>query len=182
MGSSGLVMLSLPAHSGTHVDLVFPERRIAPERMIGPGKLIDVTNAVGDQVTLGDVEDHGPLQSGDFVFFRTDWSEFAGTERYWDHPELSPEVIEWLIRGKVNAVGIDALGLGLGGRHGELNKLLAENLANLCSVPQYAFTVYCLPLSLDGVDAIPTRVLVGIEAHGLPPGGAYGETEPVSEA
>ena len=45
-GEYETVMLSLPAHTATHVDLVFRDRRIPPARMIGPGKLyfIDVRN------------------------------------------------------------------------------------------------------------------------------------------
>jgi kynurenine formamidase len=166
-GDFEAVMLSFPAHTATHVDLVFPERRIAPERMIGPGKLIDVTGAVGDPVTLDDVKDQVRVAPGDFVFFRTDWSELAGTDRYWDHPELAPRVIEWLVSCRVNAVGIDALGIGRGAHHGEYDSLLAredvlviENLTNLCRLPETVFTVYCFPLSIPGVDAVPARVLV----------------------
>ena len=172
-GDFETVMLSMPAHSGTHVDLVFAERRIAPERMIGPGKLINVTGVPGDPVTLRDVEGQVPIQRGDFVFFRTDWSRFAGTDRYWDHPELSLEVVQWLASIKANAVGIDALGLGRNGRHGEYDRLLArkdvlliENLVKLRSLPGSGFTVYCLPLSIPGVDAIPARVLVEIREEG----------------
>jgi kynurenine formamidase len=83
------------------------------------------------------------------------------------------EVVQWLASSKVNAVGIDALGLGRDRRHGEYDRLLAksdvfviENLANLRAVPTGEFTVYCLPLSIEDIDAIPARVLVGIEEDG----------------
>jgi kynurenine formamidase len=169
-GEYETVMLSLPAHTATHVDLVFRDRRIAPGRMIGPGKLIDVTGVAGHQIQLRDIERQVAIRTGDFVFFRTDWSEFAGTERYHEHPELSLEVVQWLASSQVNAVGIDALGLGRDRRHGDYDRLLAgndifviENLANLSAVPKREFTVYCLPLSIEDIDAIPARVLVGIE-------------------
>jgi kynurenine formamidase len=75
--------------------------------------------------------------------------------------------VQWLASIGVNAVGIDALGLGQGRRHGEFDRLLArsdvyviENLANLCNVPKNEFRVYCFPLSIEGIDAIPARVLV----------------------
>jgi kynurenine formamidase len=110
------------------------------------------------------------IRVGGFVFFRTGWSEFAATGRYYDHPELSPEVVEWLISKEVGAVGIDALGLGRGRRHGEYDRRLAahdihviENLANLAAIPQERFKVYCLPLKIEDTDAIPARVLVEIE-------------------
>jgi len=172
-GEYETVMLSLPAHTATHVDLVFRERRIAPGRMIGKGKLVDVTSVAGNQIQLSDIEHQVGIQIGDFVFFRTDWSKFAGTDRYYKHPELSLEVVQWLASSKVNAVGIDALGLGRDRRHGNYDKLLAgndvfviENLANLYAVPKREFTVYCFPLSIESIDAIPARVLVGIEEDG----------------
>jgi kynurenine formamidase len=169
-GTYETVVLSLPAHTATHVDLVSRDRRIAPERMIGQGKLFDVTGAAGDHIQLSDIDHPGAIQSGDFVFFRTDWSTFAGTDRYYEHPQLSSQVVQWLASKEVNAVGIDAPGLGRGRRHGDYDRLLAgndafviENLANLRAVPKREFTVYCLPLSIESIDAIPARVLVGIE-------------------
>jgi kynurenine formamidase len=170
-GEYETVMLSLPAHTATHVDLVFRERRIPPGRMISRGKLFDVTGVGGEQIQLRDVEQQAEIQAGDFALFRTDWSRFAGTERYYEHPELALEVVQWLASNQVNGVGIDAPGLGRGRRHGEYDRLLAENdvfvienLANLGAVPtNRALTVYCFPLSIENIDAIPARVLVGIE-------------------
>jgi kynurenine formamidase len=172
-GDYETVMLRLPAHTATHVDLVFPERRMDPSRMISPGRLVDVTGVVDREIELGDVEPHVDVQAGESLFFRTDWSEFAGTARYYEHPELSRELVEWLAEKRVNAVGIDALGLGRDRRHGEYDRLLAaadvlvlENLAHLRAIPRNEFTVYCLPLSLEGVDAVPARVLVGVDRGG----------------
>ena len=169
-GEFETTILSLPVHTATHVDLVFRERRIVPERMIGKGKLVDVTGVGGNQIQLSDIEHQVGFQTGDFVFFRTNWSLLAGTDRYSEHPELSLEVVECLASRKVNAVGIDALGLGRDRRHAEYDRLLAENdvlvienLANLRAVPNREFTAYCLPLSMESVDAIPARVLVEIE-------------------
>jgi kynurenine formamidase len=173
VGEYETVILSLPAHTSTHVDLVFRDRRIAPERMIGKGRLVDVTGVGGDHIRLRDIQHLVGIEAGDFVFFRTDWSKFAGTDRYYQHPEFSLEVVQWLASNKVNAVGIDALGLGRDRRHSEYDKLLAgndifviENLANLCAVPKSDFTVYCFPLNIENIDAIPARVLVGIGEDG----------------
>jgi kynurenine formamidase len=156
------IMLALSAHTATHVDLVFREKRIEPERMIGGGKLIDVSQLSGREIRMADVEHQVQVDSGDFVFLRTDWSRFVGTE-----------AVDWLISQESNAVGIDALGLGQGRRHGEYDRLLAshdifviENLANLDAIPKREFRVYCLPLKIENIDAIPARVLVECD---LPP-------------
>lgn len=169
------VMLSLPAHTATHVDLVITGRRIALDRMIGPGKLFDVTGVSEGQVQMRDIEREDRVLPGDFVFFRTGWSRFSGTKAYFEHPELSLEVVQWLVSRGANAVGIDALGLGVGQRHGQYDRLMAEadvlvieNLANLDAVLMHDFTVYCFPLSLQDVDAIPARVVV--EIGDQPPG------------
>ena len=91
------IMISFSAHTATHVDLVFVEKRIEPERMVGNGKLIDVSQLPGREIHLSDVEHQVEIERGDFVFFRTDWSELVDSEQYHDHPELSLEVVEWLI-------------------------------------------------------------------------------------
>jgi kynurenine formamidase len=164
------IMMHFSAHTATHVDLVLAERHIDPERMIGSGKLIDVSQLPGIEIGLADVEHQVEIERGDFVFFRTDWSRFADTEKYHDHPELAREVVDWLIATEINAVGIDALGLAQGRGHGEHDRLLArhdilviENLANLAAIPSRRFKVYCLPLKIDHTDAIPARVLVEID-------------------
>jgi kynurenine formamidase len=166
-GEYETIMLSLPAHTATHIDLVVPGNNIGLEQMIGPGKLIDATTLRGNSIHLTDVEGQVNLCEGDFVFFRTDWSQFVGTDRYYRHPELTPEVVQWLISKEVNAIGIDAGGLGLGRTHGEYDRLLIkngifviENLANLAQIPEKEFKVYCFPLRIEGIDAIPTRVVI----------------------
>jgi kynurenine formamidase len=169
-GEYDTIMLSLPAHTATHVDLVFSDKRMEPDRMIGNGKLLDVSHLPGKVIHLADVKHQVGIEPGDFVFFRTDWSRFVGTEEYRDHPELAPEVLEWLIDREVNAVGIDAQGLGRGRGHGEYDRLLArhdifviENLTNLAAIPRNHFRTYCFPLKLGDSDALPARVLVEID-------------------
>jgi len=169
-GSEGeyeTVILTMPAHTATHIDLVLGERRISPERMIGKGRLFDVTGVSCDQIQLNDIENKDAIHNGDFAFFRTDWSKYSGTDRYYKHPELSFEVVQWLASIGVSAVGIDALGLGRDRRHSEFDRFLAqsdvfviENPVNLCQVPKNEFRVYCFPLRIEGIDAIPARVLV----------------------
>ncbi len=166
-GAYESVMLSLSAHTATHVDLVFPGKRIDPGRMIGSGKIIYAPEAPGGEIRLSGVEHQVEIEERDFVLFRTDWSNFVGTEKYYNHPQLAMDVIEWLISKKVNAVGIDALGLGRGKTHGEYDRLLntngifvIENLTNLSAVTRKKFRTYCFPLKLENVDAIPARVLI----------------------
>ncbi len=166
-------MLSLPAHTATHIDLVSRGRNIAPERMISRGRLFNVTRPGSGQISLHELRLRNDLKPGDTVLFRTDWSEYVGTEKYYENPELSREVLEWLIVNRVNAVGIDSPGLGRERLHGEYDRLLAENdilvienLANLKAVPCEEFIVYCFPLSIENIDAVPARVMIEVSTAG----------------
>ena len=77
------------------------------------------------------------------------------------------EVIEYLVSKNVNMIGIDTLGLGKGKNHGLIDIYLGknksysiENLANLDKIPEKGFKVYCLPIKMEGIDVLPTRILV----------------------
>lgn len=77
------------------------------------------------------------------------------------------EVIEFLVDKKVNMIGIDTLGLGLRKNHGTIDEYLAknkiyaiENLTNLKNIPEENFKVYCFPIQVEGIDALPARLLV----------------------
>lgn len=166
-GTYKSTMLSLSAHTATHIDLVYMEKHVSLERMIGRGKLIDVTEIIGREIQITDIENQVEIESGDFVFFRTDWSTFLGTEKYHAHPEISKAVVDLLVLKKINMVGIDALGLGQDRKHGEHDRFLAqndifiiENLTNLSAIPTQEFRVYCFPLKFKSTDAIPARVVI----------------------
>ncbi|MEM3072699.1 MAG: cyclase family protein [Candidatus Bathyarchaeia archaeon] len=160
-------VLSTPTHIGTHIDVVYPERKIELQRLMGVGRLVDVSAIEEGMVALKDVEEEIKIGSGEFVFFMTGWSKYLGTRRYFEHPELSMEVLEWLASKRVNMVGIDALGLGRLKNHSSYDKFLAdknvyiiENLTNLSSINRQPFRVYCFPLKIQGSDALPCRVMV----------------------
>ncbi len=172
-GQYEATIISMPAHTATHIDLVFDDRNVEIGRMIGRGKLFDVRGISDRVITLSDIENRALVKAGDFVFFRTGWDEFAQTDRYFEHPEISREVLEWLVSKRVNGVGIDTMGLARDPLHGEYDRFLAkndiyviENLYNLGAIPSDKltdFTVYCFPLSIRGVDAIPARVVVEVK-------------------
>lgn len=92
---------------------------------------------------------------------------FNDEEKYNNHPKISMEFIEYLVDKKVNMIGIDTLGLGAGKNHGLIdvylgkNKTYAiENLDNLDKIPYENFKVYCLPMKIEGLDALSARILV----------------------
>ena len=108
------------------------------------------------------------IKEGVYVFFQTNWDQyFEDEEKYNNHPEISIEVIKYLVDKNVNMIGIDTLGLGVSKNHGIIDKYLGdhkmyaiENLCNLKNIPNKNFKVYCLPMKIEGLDGYPARILV----------------------
>ena len=152
---------------GTHIDVMEKDILIENERLIGEGIKFDVSSVTDKPVTLNDL-DLSLVKEGVYVFFQTNWDEYLDDEeKYAKHPEISIEVMEYLVNKKVNMIGIDTLGLGLRRNHGVIDDYLAENkiygienLCNLKNIPNKDFKVYCLPIKVEGLDAQPARVLV----------------------
>lgn len=162
------VAFSADVHNmGTHIDVMSSKVNLSNDRLIGFGIKFDVSHIIDRPIKLGDI-DTSMIKKGLFVFFQTNWDKYLeDEERYNNHPEISMEVIEYLVENKVNMIGIDALGLGQGRNHGVIDIFLGEkgcyaieNLKNLDKIPQKDFKVYCLPMKIEGLDALPARILV----------------------
>lgn len=104
------------------------------------------------------------VKEGAYVFFQTSWDEyFKDEEKYNNHPEVSMEVIEYLVDKKVNMIGIDTLGLGIRRNYGLIDVYLDKNKTyaiNLENIPEENFKVYCFPMKVEGLDDPPARILV----------------------
>ncbi|NME09448.1 hypothetical protein HF875_07945 [Paraclostridium bifermentans] len=152
---------------GTHIDVMRTDVIIENDRLISEGVKFDVSNITDRAIELDDLE-LSRIKEGVYVLFQTNWDKYLDDdEKYSNHPEVSMEVIEYLVGKKVNMIGIDTLGLGLRRNHGTIDEYLAknkiygiENLANLNSIPEENFKVYCLPIKIEGLDALPARLLV----------------------
>lgn len=130
-------MLTLPEHSGTHLDApahLAPGGRfvhqLALSRLIAPCVVIDVASACGDdadfavqadQVTRFEAE-HGPIPAGSAVLIRTGWDRYlTQPELYIGEPSGSPrcpglsaDAMRCLVRRNVVGVGIDTLSIDPG--------------------------------------------------------------------
>ncbi|GAA0085832.1 cyclase family protein [Clostridium sp. CTA-7] len=162
------ISFSCDTHNmGTHIDVIGVDVFIENERLISDGIKFDVSSITDREIKLTDL-DLSRVKEGVYVFFQTNYDKyFEDEEKYNNHPEISMEVIEYLVDKKVNMIGIDALGLGRGRNHGLIDVYLGkhksytiENLANLDKIPEEGFKVYCLPMKIEGIDGLPTRILV----------------------
>lgn len=159
------------SHAGTHVD--------APAHIIPGGKELaefDVEEFVFDAVKVDcrDLEDREPIpperipedETPDCVIFHTNWDDHWGTDRYFDHPYLSPEAAA-LCGEREFSVGSDTLNPdptpslsasadepdGFQAHEAILGaeELIFENLTGLEAVPErFELRAYPLPLQVDG--------------------------------
>lgn len=156
---------------GTHIDVGTSDAVIHPERFIAEGIKFDVSHIEGREIQLEDL-DLSRVKEGFYVFFQTNWDSYIDNdERYFEHPEIAFSVIEYLVSRKVNMIGIDAPGLARDTKHGIIDQYLAkeekytiENLTHLNQLPDTGFTVFCLPIKMEGLDAWPARLIASVQA------------------
>jgi kynurenine formamidase len=152
---------------GTHIDMMKPTE-IEKERFIAEGIKLNISHIIDRPVEVKDL-DTSLIKEGIYVFFQTNWDKYLGDEKCFNHPEISMEVLEYLVSKKINMIGIDSLGLAKGKNHLVFDKYAAdnniyiiENLTNLNKIPNKEFRVYCFPLKIEALDALPARVLVEV--------------------
>lgn len=156
-------------HSGTHVDFprhIFNEGATSRDFPTGyflrNVKVLDLTT-VDEKISVEDLEKH-EIAENDFLLFKTKNSfseEFDFAFVY-----LSAEAAAYLVRKKINGVGIDALGI----ERSQSGHLTHKTLMNaniwiieglrLKEVPAGLYFMNALPLKLDDVDALPLTVLL----------------------
>lgn len=166
--------LELGSHTGTHVDApahVFADGRTLaeyePARFVFDARLVDCTE-------LGAREAIGPARvpdgSADCVVFRTGWDAHWGTDRYADHPYLSPAAArrcgERGLAVATDTLSPDPTGAGAADEPDGVpahravlgaDRPIVENLTNLESLPE-RFELRVVPLALGG-DGAPTRAV-----------------------
>ena len=177
-------LLTIASHAGTHVDA--PSHRVLGgatidqldlARFTGPAVVATVRRKPGELITVGDVEDGGPpVQSGDMLLLDTGWAGHFGSEQYYDHPSLDPELASWLVERGVTMVAADLAtpDLAIPRRaegfdfpvHDILlgnDVLVAENLAGLDRAAGRRVTVHAFPLLVRGGDAGHVRMVVELD-------------------
>lgn len=175
--------LSLGDHCGTHVDapVHFIEggktiEQIDVRQLTGRGRCLDMSClAANSDVTLRMIEgweaEHGAIEAGDIVIFRTGYDEKWRCRPHQaaflaDWPGLSGEGANYLISKGVKVFGTDAMSLDRYSNEAHpahlavlgAECLILENLANLKALPT-EFTFIALPLRIKGASASPIRAI-----------------------
>ena len=161
-------------HMGTHFDT--PGKNFILDYCECRGVIFDVSNLDERDIELADI-DTEKISAGDFVLFHTGTSaryEYWSKDYSTNFPQLSWDVIKFLVAKKIHIIGIDARGLRKGTEHPEADEFCAaadvfivENLVNLGKLFDSSggknFTVHTYPLNLVGFSGIPCRVIAEIE-------------------
>lgn len=174
-----LTHVSMGSQSGTHMDAPYHFAEsgaridaVPLEMCCGAGIVVDVTGRDERQpITRADlVPALGAIPPGAIVLLHTGWSSRYGTPAYFDHPYVTEDAAEALVRAGVRCLGIDSPNpdetpdtTHQGGSwpvhrtFAAAGGVLVENLCGLEKVDFADPLISVLPLKLEGADGAPVR-------------------------
>ena len=162
---------ALKGHLGTHFDVMDKEFPLEYTRL--EGVIFDVSGVIGRDIQISDV-DTGRIKPNSFIAFHSGYSETEeyGTSAYYnEHPQLSMELIEFMLLKQVSVIGLDFAGVRRGKEHTPTDQLCAdkgvfiiENLRNMDKVINVGVdaVIHTYPLNCTGISGLPCRVIAEI--------------------
>lgn len=164
--------LSFHNHTGTHIDA--PAHfvaggktvdQLALETFIGPCVVLDLVH-IQEKITDRDLADY-TFNVGDRILLKTRNSERSTQEPFdYDFVYLAESGARLLADRNIRLVGIDYLGIERNQvGHPTHKALLSNNISileglRLAQVHPGVYALICLPLSIQGTDAVPARALL----------------------
>lgn len=160
---------ALVGHMGTHFDVMNKEFPLDYTQR--SAIVFDVSNVKNRDIDVADIE-LDRVTADMFVAFYTGFieTEAYGTQRYFkEHPQLSNELIEALLKKNISIIGVDFAGIRRGKEHTPIDQycvdrgvFVIENLCNLKMVvdadgPVIAHTY---PINYSGITGLPCRVVM----------------------
>ncbi|MFX0173714.1 MAG: cyclase family protein [Candidatus Hodarchaeota archaeon] len=170
LASFEVTQISFQTSIGTYLDAPyhrFPDKRdvsqLLLEEVILQGIVIDAQGLLPYQA-LESISTELDFENK-AVLFNFGWSQYWGTEQYYEYPFVSTNLIDFLIGEKVKLVGVDTLNIDDSRNlsrpaHTKFLKndiLIVENLTNLESLYHKKFRFFAVPWKAKKVAAIPIR-------------------------
>ena len=171
---SNVSEIFLNLHTGTHIDapLHFVQdgeavEQISLEKLIGKAYVAEVkTEAVIDasdleEINLPEGVSRLLLKTNNSLLWQKEHSEF-----YEDYIALNASAAAWIVKRRIELVGIDYLSIQKYKDSPETHQILLNNKVlileglNLSNVKQGMYKLVCLPLSLTGVEGAPARAVL----------------------
>ena len=161
--------LTMNLHTGTHID--FPLHMIKDaadsnteslDILTGKAKVFDVTY-LKEKITYEDIKNF-QIEADDFIIFKTKNSLSEIFD--YDFVYLEESSATYLANKKVRGVGIDALGIERAQEKHPTHKILLSNNIiileglRLNAVPEDTYELFCLPLKIANVEALPVRAIL----------------------
>lgn len=162
---------SLVGHLGTHFDVM--DKEFPLEYTKRNGILFDVSKIRSRDIDLSDI-DMKRVEKGQFVAFYTGYIDEVpyGTKDYFKaHPELSPKLIDALLKKEISIIGVDCSGIRRSKEHTPADKLCADHnvfvVENLCGLGRLLsagenFIAHTYPINHSGITGLPCRVIAEI--------------------
>lgn len=156
-------------HIGTHFDVM--DKQFPLTDTCCEGWIFDVRSVTNRDIELADI-DESKVKKGMFVGFCSGFMATVGygKETYFnDHPQLSEELINFLLKKEVALIGMDFAGIRRGTSHqfydqkcADLGVFNIENLSNMEALlsNDKPYKVHTYPLNLNGWAGLPCRVIV----------------------
>ena len=172
--------MTMCTHTGTHIDApahIIPNAKslndFPIDKFIGNAIVVDCSgkNSISLEF-LKLIEDK--IEQIDFILFYTGWQEKWNTPNYYDRfPTLTQEVVEWLLKFKLKALGFDTISVDkmcddkLPNHHLLLQReiLIIENMTNLDKLIGNSFELNCIPLKIENADGSPIRAFGRIQGE-----------------
>lgn len=174
-----LELLFLSSHSGTHIDAPFhfikggsKVHEISPKRLISNANRIKIKKKPDQLISKSDIinfeREFGKIPKFSAIIFETGWQvNLKKSYFFTKNPGLSLSAAKYLVRKKINLVGIDTPSIDRGKNfkfsvHKVLlknNVLIVENLCNLEKIPKNQFKLIVLPLKLLNATGSPVRAI-----------------------
>lgn len=174
-----LTDIHMNSHCGTHIEFPYHHEKdglscadYPLERMIGNGAVMDFSDKkTGDWIEIEDLKKYEHLLKGDdIVLFRTGLDVLLHTDRWTEEVHLRPEALLWLIDNyHPGVIGTDAAGFEIPEQNKnhtimfERNIGMIESATNLKAVQGKNCTIFVLPTPVEGVDAMPIRLVAVLE-------------------
>ncbi len=161
--------IAMNLHTGTHID--FPLHTLKDgktsnkhhlTKLIGSAKVFDMMH-LKEKINVDDIKDL-PIEADDFILFKTKNSFDESFNFDWVYVDHS--AAKYLAKKGVRGVGLDALGIERDQpNHPTHDALLKEDIIilegiDLSMVKAERYKLYCLPLKIENVEALPVRAIL----------------------
>lgn len=162
--------------TGSHVDAPyhFSNEGATIDQMgldffFGEAVVVRVTDKKSEEeITMADMIPYeNQITAGKIVLFNTNWYKNLGKDIFFEHPYVSKEVAEYLVKKGIRFICIDTINADkTGGTEFPVHDLfsekclmIGENMANFDKIDFENPVIASFPLNIVGTDGAPVRIV-----------------------